>query len=101
MTVAWYPPLTKGGAAKTQGILYDPLRFSEENRAARRASRLVKLEDSYDIYDNTVNEMTFRYGLGLDIILSLGEAAGKCSVALALLDDGMPVEYVLAMGEGQ
>lgn len=99
MTAAFFPYPAKGGTAKTRSIIFDPNRETrEEYRAVRRAARLHGLEENTRVYERVVGEMTARYGLGLDTILSLGEAAGTCSGALALLDSGMPVEYILAMG---
>lgn len=95
MNVAYWPP-SKGGTAKTPTILAQ----SDTLRNAIRAKSLA-LRDGFDLYDCVVGEMTARYGLGMDTILSLGEAAGTCSAALALLDSGMPVEYILAMGNAQ
>lgn len=65
---------------------------------AIRAKSLA-YRDGYELYDRVVAEMTVRYGLDMDAILSLGEAAGKCSTALRFLDDGIPSDYILAMGE--
>lgn len=92
MTVAYWLP-TKGGTMKTPTILTQ----SDTLTNAIRAKSLA-LRDGIDLYDCVVAEMTARYGLGMDAILSLGEAAGKCSTALRLLDDGMPADYILAMG---
>lgn len=93
MTVAFYPP-TKGGTMKTRSLLMPP----GMPRNALRAKTLA-YRDGHDLYDCVVAEMTARYGLGMDTILSLGEAAGKCSTALRLLNDGMPADYILALGE--
>lgn len=93
MNVAYWPP-SKGGTMKTPTILAQ----SDTLHNAIRAKSLA-LRDGFDLYDCVVGEMTARYGLGMDTILSLGEAAGKCSTALRLLNDGMPTDYILALGE--
>lgn len=93
MTVAFWPP-TKGGVMKTPSFLMMP----DVPRNALRAKSLAN-RDGHELYDCVVGEMTSRYGLGMDTILTLGEAAGKCSTALRLLNDGMPVDYILALGE--
>lgn len=92
MTIAFYPP-TKGGTMKTRSLLMQPSVYRNALRAKQLANR-----DGAELYDCVVAAMTARYGLDMDTILSLGEAADKCSTALRLLDDGMPTDYILAMG---
>lgn len=45
--------------------------------------------------------MSSRYDCDLKTAMGLGEAAGTLSDALQLLDDGMPTDYILAMGEAR
>lgn len=92
MNVAFYPP-TKGGVSKTSTIW--PKRFSSE---LLLAARLAYQEGGYEQFQSVLTEMRQRYFLSNEMAMSLGDAAGKCSTALALLDEGLPVDYILAMG---
>lgn len=54
----------------------------------------------YVAYAQAVHELVHRYDLDPDMVVAISEAAaGGPQEALSMLDQGMPVEYVLAMGE--
>lgn len=70
-----------------------------DHGAAIRAGILAEKEGGHTAYHRVVTEMMNRYQLDIDTVVSLGEAAGTLSAALRLLNDGMPADYVLALGE--
>lgn len=92
MTVAFWPP-TKGGTMKTRTLIMPP----DESWSALRAKRL-RYQDGDAVYEQAVMAMMLLYELDMETILALGEAAGKCSTAVRLLKEGMPTDYILAMG---
>lgn len=59
--------------------------------------RLVMNEEGI-AYAQAIHELVHRYGLDPDTTVAISTGQGGPQEALALLDDGFPVEYVLAMG---
>lgn len=49
-------------------------------------------------YAQAVHEMVHRYELDPDTVVLISQSAGGAIEALAFLDRGMPVEYIVAMG---
>lgn len=59
--------------------------------------RLVLNEEGI-VYAQAIHELVHRYGLDPDTTVAISQSAGGAVEALAFLDEGFPVEYVLAMG---
>lgn len=59
--------------------------------------RLVMNEEGI-AYAQAIHELVHRYALDPDTTVAISAGPGGPQEALALLDDGFPVEYVLAMG---
>lgn len=52
-------------------------------------------------YAQRIHELVHRHGLDPDTIVLVCDAAGGSEEALFLLDEGFPIEYIIAMGGTQ
>lgn len=75
----------------------------DKQAAYRAVERLIQLshETGIMVHVEAAVALHDRYGVDAETLVMLGEAAGTCPDALALLDNGLPVEYVLAMGRAR
>lgn len=73
--------------------------FRELHKKATDPNHVLELSDGAAAFMNTLKEMTRRHGLDADIAYQAILATGDHSKSLALLDEGVPVEFILAMGE--
>lgn len=73
--------------------------FRELYKKVSDPNYVPEMSDAAGAFMDSLKEMTGRHGLDADIAYQAILATGDHSKALALLDEGVPVEFILAMGE--
>lgn len=75
--------------------------WSELRKKLLDESYMPELSDEGASFMDTLHEMKDWHGVDTNVALRLVETAGGHLEALAFLDSGMPVDYILAMGESR